>query len=53
MGMNTIIPGFKARDEEWETMKKVYNACIEVGLRIHQEVDKIPNGATHIRVFNS
>ena len=38
MGMSTNVVGFRAEDEEWDRMKKVWNACREAGVPIPKEV---------------
>ena len=44
MGMSTNIVGFKPPDEQWKKMKKVYDVCVETGVKIPSEVDDFFEG---------
>lgn len=40
MGMSTHAVGFVPPDENWDKMKAVYNACIEAGVDVPDNVEK-------------
>ena len=43
MGMSTHIIGFRPPDEKWQKMKKVWDACVEAGTDVPDEVSKFFN----------
>lgn len=46
MGMSTHVTGFRAPDEKWQAMKKVWDICCETGVEVPDEVVKFFNYET-------
>lgn len=44
MGMSTHVIGFRPPDDKWKKMKHIYDACMEGGIDVPDEVDNFFNG---------
>ncbi len=58
MGMSTHVIGYKPADEKYVKMETIYNACLEAGIEIPEEVEDYfegegPNGGIEVDIENS
>ena len=43
MSMSSHVVGFKPPDDKWKKMKKAYDACIEAGINVPENVEEFFN----------